>query len=154
MEEKIERHQLLTQMQISLEKQNKQLQKEIDRLQNELKDEKQLSCSLMKQKGKQVAASEKDEIIELLKTKLDDEKNKEKTLREELQKEIESLQHQLLHQQVKDYKDAGVQFDYLISQSGMCVCVCTGIVDMMCLYCFRLFIYFVGYKYFVDLSKF
>ena len=41
----------------------------------------------MKQKGKQVTASEKD---------------------------------------IKDHKEVGVQFDYLIPQSGMCVCVCTG----------------------------
>ena len=120
----------LTQVQISPEKRNEQLQKEIDRLQNELKDEKQISSSLMKQKGKRVTASEKDDIIELLKTKLDDEKKKEKTLREELQEEIESLQQQL-HQRVKDYKEVGVQFDYLISQTGMCVCVCTG--SMMCI---------------------
>ena len=50
----------------------------------------------MKQKGKQVTASEKD---------------------------------------IKDHKEVGVQFDYLIPQSGMCVCVL--VVDMMCLYCFR-----------------
>ena len=87
----------------------------------------------MKQKGKQVTASEKDEIIESLKTKLDDEKKEEKKLREELLEEIESLQQQL--QQVKDHKEVGVQFDYLIPQSGMCVCVL--VVDMMCLYCFR-----------------
>ena len=78
----------------------------------------------MKQKGKQVTASEKDDIIKSLKTKLDDEKKEEKKLREELLEEIESLQQQL--QQVKDHKEVGVQFDYLIPQSGMCVCVCTG----------------------------
>ena len=39
-------------------------------------------------------------------------------------KEIESLEQQL--QQVKHHKEVGVQFDYLIPQSGMCVCVCTG----------------------------
>ena len=49
----------------------------------------------MKQKGKQVTASEKDEIIESLKTKLDDEKKEEKKLREELLEEIESLEQQL-----------------------------------------------------------
>ena len=76
----------------------------------------------MKQKGKQVTASEKDEIIESLKTKLDDEKKNEKKLRQELLEEIESLQQQL--QPVKDQKEVGVQFDYLIPQSGMCVCVC------------------------------
>ena len=73
----------------------------------------------MKHKGKQVTASEKDEIIESLKTKLDDEKKEEKKLREELQEEI-ALQQQL--KQVKDHKEVGVQFDYLIPQSGMCVC--------------------------------
>ena len=102
-------------------------------LHKKLKEERQLSSSLMKQKGKQVTASEKDEIIESLKTKLDDEKKEEKKLRQELLEEIESLQQQL--QQVKDHKEVGVQFDYLIPQSGMCVCVL--VVDMMCLYCFR-----------------
>ena len=93
-----------------------------EELHKELKEERQLSSSLMKQKGKQVTASEKDDIIELLKTKLDDEKKEEKKLRQELLEEIESLQQQL--QQVKDHKEVGVQFDYLIPQSGMCVCVC------------------------------
>ena len=92
-----------------------------EELHKELKEERQLSSSLMKQKGKQVTASEKDDIVELLKTKLDDEKKEEKKLRQELQEEIESLQQQL--QQVKDHKEVGVQFDYLIPQSGMCVCV-------------------------------
>ena len=104
-----------------------------EELHKKLKEERQLSSSLMKQKGKQVTASEKDEIIESLKTKLDDEKKEEKKLRQELLEEIESLQQQL--QQVKDHKEVGVQFDYLIPQSGMCVCVL--VVDMMCLYCFR-----------------
>ena len=110
-----------------------QAEKYKEELHKELKEERQLSSSLMKQKGKQVTASEKDEIIESLKTKLDDEKKEEKKLRQELQEEIESLQQQL--QQVKDHKEVGVQFDYLIPQSGMCVCVL--VVDMMCLYCFR-----------------
>ena len=101
-----------------------QAEKYKEELHKELKEERQLSSSLMKQKGKQVTASEKDEIIESLKTKLDDEKEEEKKLREELQEGIESLQQQL--QQVKDHKEVGVQFDYLIPQSGMCVCVCTG----------------------------
>ena len=112
-----------------------QAEKYKEELHKELKDERQISSSLMKQKGKQVTASEKDEIIESLKTKLDDEKKEEKKLREELLEEIESLQQQL--QQVKDHKEVGVQFDYLIPQSGMCVCVCVLVVDMMCLYCFR-----------------
>ena len=98
-----------------------QAEKYKEELHKELKEERQLSSSLMKQKGKQVTASEKDEIIESLKTKLDDEKKEEKKLRQELQEEIESLQQQL--QQVKDHKEVGVQFDYLIPQSGMCVCV-------------------------------
>ena len=110
-----------------------QAEKYKEELNKKLKEERQLSSSLMKQKGKQVTASEKDEIIESLKTKLDDEKKEEKKLREELQEDIESLQQQL--QQVKDHKEVGVQFDYLIPQSGMCVCVL--VVDMMCLYCFR-----------------
>ena len=92
-----------------------------EELHKELKEERQLSSSLMKQKGKQVTASEKDEIIESLKTKLDDEKKEEKKLRQELLEEIESLQQQL--QQVKDHKEVGVQFDYFIPQSGMCLCV-------------------------------
>ena len=110
-----------------------QAEKYKEELRKELKEERQLSSSLMKQKGKQVTASEKDEIIESLKTKLDNEKKEEKKLREELQEEIESLQQQL--QEVKDHKEVGVQFDYLIPQSGMCMCVL--VVDMMCLYCFR-----------------
>ena len=101
-----------------------QAEKYKEELHKELKDERQLSSSLMKQKGKQVTTSEKDEIIESLKTKLDDEKKEEKKLRQELLEEIESLQQQL--RQVKDHKEVGVQFDYLIPQSGMCVYVCTG----------------------------
>ena len=62
----------------------------------------------MKQKGKQVTASEKDEIIESLKTKLDDEKKEEKKLRQELQEKVESLEQQLQQ--------------FIIPQSGMCVC--------------------------------
>ena len=61
----------------------------------------------MKQKGKQVTASEKDDIIESLKTKLDDEKKEEKKLREELQEKVESLEQQLQQ--------------FIIPQSGMCV---------------------------------
>ena len=101
-----------------------QAEKYKEELHKELKEERQLSSNLMKQKGKQVTASEKDDIIESLKTKLDDEKKEEKKLRKELLEEIESLQQQL--QQVKDHKEVGVQFDYLIPQSGMCVHVCTG----------------------------
>ena len=101
-----------------------QAEKYKEKLHKELKEERQLSSSLMKQKGKQVTASEKDEITESLKTKLDNEKKEEKKLREELQEEIESLQQKL--QQVKDHKEVGVQFDYLIPQSGKCVCVCIG----------------------------
>ena len=100
-----------------------QAEKYKEELNKELKEERQLSSSLMKQKGKQVTASEKDEIIESLKTKLDDEKKEEKKLRQELQEKVESLEQQLQQ--------------FIIPQSGMCVCVCTGIVDMMCLYCFR-----------------
>ena len=71
-----ELHEANTQHQLS--------KKQVEKLQEELKDERQLSSSLMKQKGKQVTASEKD---------------------------------------IKDHKEVGVQFDYLIPQSGMCVCV-------------------------------
>ena len=85
-----------------------QAEKYKEELHKELKEERQLSSSLMKQKGKQVTASEKDEIIESLKTKLDDEKKEEKKLRQELQEEIESLEQQLQQ--------------FIIPQSGMCVC--------------------------------
>ena len=98
-----------------------QAEKYKEELNKELKDERQLSSNLMKQKGKQVIASEKDEIIESLKTKLDDEKKEEKKLRQELQEKVESLEQQLQQ--------------FIIPQSGMCVCVL--VVDMMCLYCFR-----------------
>ena len=99
-----------------------QAEKYKEELHKDLKEERQLSSSLMKQKGKQVTASEKDEIIESLKTKLDDEKKEEKKLRQELQEKVESLEQQLQQ--------------FIIPQSGMCVCVL--VVDMMCLYCFRL----------------
>ena len=92
-------------------------------LHKELKEERQLSSSFMKQKGKQVTAIEKDEIIESLKTKLDNEKKEEKNLRQKLQEKVESLEQQLQQ--------------FIIPQSGMCVCVCVLVVDMMCLYCFR-----------------
>ena len=98
-----------------------QAEKYKEELHKELKEERQLSSSLMKQKGKQVTASEKDEIIESLKTKLDDEMKEEKKLRQELLEEIESLEQQLQQ--------------FIIPQSGMCVCIL--VVDMMCLYCFR-----------------
>ena len=103
-----ELHEANTQHQLSIES----LTKQVEKLQEELKEERQLSSSLMKQKGKQVTASEKDEIIESLKTKLDDEKKEEKKLRQELLEEIESLEQQLQQ--------------FIIPQSGMCVCVCTG----------------------------
>ena len=86
-----------------------QAEKYKEELNKKLKEERQLSSSLMKQKGKQVTASEKDEIIESLKTKLDDEKKEEKKLRKELLEEIESLEQQLQQ--------------FIIPQSGMCVCV-------------------------------
>ena len=89
-----------------------QAEKYKEELHKELKEERQLSSSFMKQKGKQVTASEKDEIIESLKTKLDDEKKEEKKLRQELQEKVESLEQQLQQ--------------FIIPQSGMCVCVCTG----------------------------
>ena len=71
---------------------------EVVKLQEELKDERQLSSSLIKQKERTTDARDKD---------------------------------------IKDHKEVGVQFDYLIPQSGMCMCVCVLVVDMMCLYCFR-----------------
>ena len=128
-EQKEREQQLTNQATLALQLQEantllQQAEKYKEELHKELKEERQLSSSLMKQKGKQVTASKKDEIIESLKTKLDDEKKEEKKLRQELLEEIESLEQQL--QQVKDHKEVGVQFDYLIPQSGMCVCVCTG----------------------------
>ena len=87
-----------------------QAEKYKEELHKELKEERQLSSSLMKHKGKQVTASEKDDIIESLKTKLDDEKKEEKKLRVVLQEEIESLEQQLQQ--------------FIIPQSSMCVCVC------------------------------
>ena len=89
-----------------------QAEKYKEELQKELKEERQLSSGLMKQKGKQVTASEKDEIIELLTTKLDDEKKENKKLKQELQEKVESLEQQLQQ--------------FIIPQSGMCVCLCTG----------------------------
>ena len=86
-----------------------QAEKYKEELHKELKDERQLSSSLMKQKGKQVTASEKDEVIELLKTKLYKEKKEEK-LRQELQEKVESLEQQLQQ--------------FIIPQSGMCMPVC------------------------------
>ena len=86
-----------------------QAEKYKEELHKELKEERQLSSSLMKQKWKQVTANEKDEVIESLKTKLDDEKKEEKKLRQELQEKVESLEQQLQQ--------------FIIPQSGMCVCV-------------------------------
>ncbi|XP_011405977.2 PREDICTED: uncharacterized protein LOC105313890 [Amphimedon queenslandica] len=94
----------------SLEEQNLQLQ-------NQIKEEQRLMAStLKKQKEREDAHEEQDEIIKSLENKLDEEKKEEKKLRQGLQEKIESLQQQL-HQQVKDHKDASVQFDYLIPQS-------------------------------------
>ena len=61
-----------------------QAEKYKEELHKELKEERQLSSSLMKQKGKRVTASEKDEIIESLKTKLDDEKKEEKEIKKRI----------------------------------------------------------------------
>ena len=69
----------------------------------------------MKKKGKEVktdTVSEKNEEIESLKNKVDEEKNEEKKSRQKLQEKIESLQQQLQQ--------------FIIPQSGMRVCVCTG----------------------------
>ena len=100
------------------------LEAHIDQLQKELQEGRQLTSRLMKQKGKEVktdTVSEKDEEIKSLKNKLEEEKKEEKKLRQELQEKVESLQQQLQQ--------------FIIPQSGMCVCVL--VVDMMCLYCFR-----------------
>ena len=66
----------------------------------------------MKQKGKEVKTdtdSEKDEGIESLKNKVDEEKKEEKKLRQELQEKVESLEQKLQQ--------------FIIPQSGMRVCV-------------------------------
>ena len=63
--------------------QNQLSKKQVEKLQEELKDERQLSSSLIKQKERTTDARDKD---------------------------------------IKDHKEVGVQFDYLIPQSGMCVC--------------------------------
>ena len=64
---------------------NESLTKQVEKLQEELKDERHLSSSLIKRKQKTTEIRNKD---------------------------------------IKDQKEVGVQFDYLIPQSG--VCVCTG----------------------------
>ena len=90
------------------------LEAHIDQLQNELKEGRQLTSHLMKQKGKEVktdTVSEKNEEIESLKNKVDEEKNEEKNLRQKLQEKVESLQQQLQQ--------------FIIPQSGI-ICVCTG----------------------------
>ena len=76
----VELHEASTQHQLSIEFFTKQVEK----LQEELKNERQLSSSLIKQKKRTTDARDKDN---------------------------------------KDHKEVGVQFDYLIPQSGMCVCV-------------------------------
>ena len=100
-----DKEQQLQTNQTTLALQLQEAEKYKEELHKELKEERQLSSSLMKQKGKQVTASEKDETIESLKTKLDEEKK----LRQKLQEKVESLEQQLQ------------QFN--IPQSGMCVCV-------------------------------
>ena len=97
------------------------LEAHIDKLQKELQEERQLMSRWMKQKEKEVktdTVSENDEEIKSLKNKMDEEKKEEKKLRQELQEKVESLEQQLQQ--------------FIIPQSGMCVCVL--VVDMMCLY--------------------
>ena len=86
----------------TLEEQNKKLQQELQK-------EKHLTSCLIKQKEKEAktdTVSEKDEEINSLKNKLEEEKKEEKKLRQGLQKKVESLEQQ-----------------FIIPQSGMCVCV-------------------------------
>ena len=71
---------------------------QLEELEKELKEEKQTSSSLMKQK--EAALREKDE----------------------LQRKIDDLQQELELHQVKDHKEVSGQCDYTITQSGMCVC--------------------------------
>ena len=94
-------------------------EEKIEKLQQELQEEKHLMSRLMKKKGKEVktdTVSEKNEEIKSLKNKLEEEKK----LRQKLQEKVESLEKK-----------------FIIPQSGMCVCVCVLVVYMMCLYCFR-----------------
>ena len=91
-------------VQISLEKRNKQLQKELN-------DERQ------KAEKVQVSFKEHNEQLE---KKL----KQERQLVSSLMKKPEEAKKQLKElQQVTDHKEVGVQFDYLIPQSGMYVCV-------------------------------
>ena len=88
------------------------LEAHIDKLQKELQEGRWLTSRLMKQKGKEVKTdtfSEKDEEIESLKNKVDEEKKEEKKLRQKLQEKVESLQQQLQQ--------------FIIPQSGVCVCI-------------------------------
>ena len=80
-------------------------EEKIEKLQQELQEEKHLMSRLMKQKGKEVktdTVSEKNEEIKSLKNKLEEEKK----LRQKLQEKVESLEQK-----------------FIIPQSGMCVCV-------------------------------
>lgn len=80
-----------------------------EHLQKELKEERQLLSSLIKQRQCKTdpLSSNCDEAKE----------EEERQVREELQQKIEALQQQL--QQVKDCKEVAVQFDYLIPHSGI-----------------------------------
>ena len=91
----------------------------IDQLQKELQEGRRLISNFTKQKGKEVrpdTVREKDEEIESLKNKLEDEKEEKENLRQELQDKVNSLQQQLKQ--------------FVIPQSGMCVLLVVH-VDMM-----------------------
>ena len=82
----------------------------VEELQKMLKDERQLSSSLMKKKLDQITASKMRR-----KSKIDNYFKEEEKM---LQEESESPQKQS-HEVKKNQKEVGVQFDYLIPQSGM-----------------------------------
>ena len=82
----------------------------VEELQKMLKDERQLSSSLMKKKLDQITASKMRR-----KSKIDNYFKEEEKM---LQEESESPQKQS-HEVKNNQKEVGVQFDYLIPQSGM-----------------------------------
>lgn len=87
-----------------------------EHLQKELKEERQLLSSLIKQR--QCKTDPLSETTKSLGSNCDEAKEEEeRQVREELQQKIEVLQQQL--QQVKDCKEVAVQFDYLIPHSGI-----------------------------------
>ena len=101
---------------------------EYQQLEKKTKEEKEEFIQQHKEATTQLKKAEKvqvslEEHNEQLKQELKEERRLVSSLmkkQEEAKKNFKELQ------QVKDHKEVGVQFDYLIPQSGMCVCVCTG----------------------------